>query len=307
MSDPTPIRQRIESMLAEHPVVLFMKGTRHAPNCGFSATTAGILNDLIDDYETVDVLADEAIRQGIKEYGNWPTIPQLYVNGELVGGADIVQGMASTGELQKLLGLPEPDRTPPEITISDEAAAQIRAAIDDAEGMGLFLAIDAKFKPQFQLREISGSEIRVHASGIDVLFDPASAQRAKGAHIEWVSTPQGDGLSIKLPAAPPPVHSIDVHALKRLIAEGSITVIDVRPAEDRALAPFAGVEVLDAASHDRLVDLPKDTPLAFLCHHGTSSRRAAEHFRERGFRIVHNVEGGIEAWSTEIDPSVPRY
>ncbi|MEO8011116.1 MAG: rhodanese-like domain-containing protein, partial [Dokdonella sp.] len=198
---------------------------------------------------------------------------------------------------------------PPEITISDEAAAQIRAAINDAEGMGLFLAIDAKYKPQFQLREISGGEILVNTNGIDVLLDPASAQRAKGARIEWVTTAQGDGLSINLPAAPPPVHSLDVHALKRLLAEGRITVIDVRPAPDRALAPFADVdvEVLDAASHDRLMDLAKDTPLAFLCHHGNSSRRAAEHFRERGFRVVHNVEGGIEAWSTEIDPSVPRY
>jgi monothiol glutaredoxin len=307
MSNVQETRQRIETMLADHRVVLFMKGTRHAPNCGFSAATAGVLNDLLDDYMTVDVLADEQIRQGIKDYGNWPTIPQLYVDGELVGGADIVQGMAASGDLQRLLGLPEPDRTPPEITISDEAAKQIRAAIDDAEGMGLFLAIDGRFQPQFQLREITGSEIRVLANGIDVLFDPPSAQRAKGAKIDWVETAQGEGLSISLPAAPPQVHSLDVHGLKRLLDEGRITLIDVRPAEDRARAPFATAEVLDAASHDRLIALPKDTPLAFLCHHGVSSRRAAEHFREQGFRVVHNVEGGIEAWSTEIDPSVPRY
>ncbi|WP_440225337.1 Grx4 family monothiol glutaredoxin [Dokdonella sp. MW10] len=307
MSDPQQTRQRIEALLAENPVVLFMKGTRHAPSCGFSAATAGVLNDLLDDYLSVDVLADEAIRQGIKDYGNWPTIPQLYVGGELVGGADIVQGMAASGELHTLLGLPEPDRTPPEITISDEAAKQIRAAIDDAEGMGLFLAVDAKFQPQFQLREITGSEIRVVANGIDVLFDPTSAQRARGAAIDWVSTAQGEGLSITLPQAPPPVHALDVVDLKRLLDDGRITVIDVRPAEDRALAPFAQAQVLDAASHDRLVGLPKDTPLAFLCHHGVSSRRAAEHFRERGFRVVHNVEGGIEAWSQHVDPSVPRY
>ncbi len=307
MSESTAVRQRIESLLANHRVVLFMKGTRHAPSCGFSAATAGVLNDLLDDYASVDVLADEAIRQGIKEYGNWPTIPQLYVGGELVGGADIVQGMAASGELHRLLGVPEPDRTPPDITISDEAATQIRAALADAEGMGLFLAIDARYQPQFQLREITGSEIRVNTGGIDVLFDPASAQRARGARIEWVSTTQGEGLSINLPAAPPAVHAIDVRGLKGLLDGGRITVIDVRPAEDRARAPFAGAEVLDAESHDRLVGLPKDTPLAFICHHGQSSRRAAEHFRERGFRAVHNVEGGIDAWSREVDPSVPLY
>lgn len=307
MSTAQQTRQRIEALFADHRIVLFMKGTRHAPSCGFSAATVGVLNDLLDDYLTVDVLADEDIRQGIKDYGNWPTIPQLYVDGELVGGADIVQGMAASGDLHRLFGVAEPDRTPPEISISDEAAAQIRAAIDDAEGMGLFLAIDARFQPQFQLREITGSEIRVLANGIDVLFDPASAQRAKGARIEWVSTAQGDGLSITLPAAPPQVHSLDVHGLKRLLDEGRITVIDVRSGEERGIAPFAGAEVLDPASHDRLVALPKDTPLAFLCHHGVSSRRAAEHFRERGFRVVHNVEGGIEAWATSIDPTIARY
>ena len=307
MSEPAPVRQRIENLLAGNRVVLFMKGTRHAPSCGFSAATAGILNDLLDEYASVDVLADEAIRQGIKDYGNWPTIPQLYVDGELVGGADIVQGMAASGELHTLLGLAAPDRTPPEISISDEAAAQIRAALADAEGMGLFLAIDGRFQPQFQLREITGNEIRVVTAGIDVLFDPASAQRARGARIEWVETAQGEGLSITLPAAPPPVHALDVRALKALVDERRVTVIDVRPAEDRARAPFAGAEVLDAASHDRLVALPKETPLAFLCHHGQSSRRAAEHFRERGFRAVHNVEGGIDAWSREVDPAVPLY
>ncbi len=306
MSEPN-VRQRIENLLAEHRIVLFMKGTRHAPSCGFSAATAGVLNDLLDDYLSVDVLADEAIRQGIKDYGNWPTIPQLYVDGELVGGADIVQGMAASGELHRLFGLPEPDRTPPEISISDRAAAEIRAALADAAGMGLFLAIDGRYQPQFQLREMTGNEIRASAGGIDVLFDAASAQRARGARIDWVDTAQGEGLSIDLPQAPPRVHALDVRSLRSLIDERRITVIDVRPADERARAPFAGAEVLDAASHERLTGLPKDTPLAFVCHHGQSSRRVAEHFRERGFRAVHNVEGGIDAWSREVDPAVPRY
>ncbi|HNV09591.1 MAG TPA: rhodanese-like domain-containing protein, partial [Dokdonella sp.] len=100
---------------------------------------------------------------------------------------------------------------------------------------------------------------------------------------------------------------IDVHRLKQMLDEGTITVIDVRSAAERELAPFAGAEVLDAASHERLTGLPKDSALAFLCHHGNSSRTAAEHFRERGFRVVHNVEGGIDAWSREIDSDVPRY
>jgi monothiol glutaredoxin len=300
-------RARIENLLAENRIVLFMKGSRAAPQCGFSAATTDRLNALLDNYVTVDVLADEEIRQGIKEFGNWPTIPQLYVDSELVGGADIVQSMFDSGELHRVLGVTEPDRTPPEITISDAAVTAIRQALSDAGDMKLFLVVDGRFQPQFQLREASGNEICVVANGLEVCFDLASAQRARGASIDWTKTPHGEGLAIHLPAAPTAVKSLDVHALKRRLDAGDITVLDVRPAQDRALAPFARAEVLDAESHARLAALPKDTPLAFLCHHGNSSRSAAEHFREHGFRDVWNVEGGIEAWSTEVDASVPRY
>lgn len=300
-------RSRIENLLAANRVVLFMKGSRAAPQCGFSAATTDRLNALLDDYVTVDVLADEDIRQGIKEFGNWPTIPQLYVDRELVGGADIVQSMFDSGELHRVLGVPEPDRTPPDITISDAAVSAIRQALADADGMKLFLVIDGRFQPQFQLREANGNEISVVANGLEISFDVASAQRARGASIDWTKTAHGEGLAIHLPTAPSSVKSLDVQALKRRMDAGDITVIDVRPAQDRALAPFAGAEVLDAESHARLAALPKDTALAFICHHGNSSRGAAEHFREHGFGDVWNVTGGIDAWSTEIDPGVPRY
>jgi monothiol glutaredoxin len=300
-------RSRIETLLASNRVVLFMKGTRAAPQCGFSAAAVDRLDALLDDYATVDVLADDEIRQGIKDFGNWPTIPQLYVDNELVGGADIVQSMFDSGELHRALGVPEPDRTPPEITISDAAIAAIRQALADADGLKLFLVVDGRFQPQFQLREPNGSEIAVNANGLEICFDLASAARARGASIDWTKTPHGEGLAIHLPLAPAALKPIDVHALKRRLDAGDITVIDVRPPQDRALAPFARAEILDSQSHARLAALPKDAPLAFLCHHGNSSRNAAEHFREQGFRDVYNVEGGIDAWSREIDPGVPRY
>jgi monothiol glutaredoxin len=80
-----------------------MKGTRSFPQCGFSATVVQILNQLVPSYETINVLTDPAIREGIKEYAQWPTIPQLYVKGEFIGGCDIVKEMYASGELQKLL------------------------------------------------------------------------------------------------------------------------------------------------------------------------------------------------------------
>ena len=304
--DPA-LRSRIADLLQQNRIVLFMKGTRNAPRCGFSAGTAGILNGLLDDYLSIDVLADAEIREGIKAYGNWPTIPQLYVDGELIGGADIVAGMANSGELHDLFGLPKPDRTPPTITITDAAAEAMRAGLADSGGAALHLAIDARFQAQFFLREVEGHEIRASANGIDILMDVTTAQRARGIVIDWVDTVQGSGLSISNPNAPPTVQPLDVQGLKARLDRGDITVIDVRPAPDRAHAPFAAAQVLDEDSVAQLSALPKDQPLAFLCHHGNSSRSAAEHFRGLGFRQVFNVEGGIDAWSRLIDSSIPRY
>jgi monothiol glutaredoxin len=96
-------RQRIEKIIGSDRVVLFMKGDRNVPQCGFSATVVQILDTLVPEYTTVDVLSDPQVRQGIKEFSSWPTIPQLYVAGEFLGGCDIVREMYSSGELQKVL------------------------------------------------------------------------------------------------------------------------------------------------------------------------------------------------------------
>ena len=102
MSESTDVRLRIEAILADHPVVLFMKGTKMMPQCGFSSRVAGVLNFMGIEYQDVNVLADAEIRQGIKDFSDWPTIPQLYVKGEFVGGCDIVTEMTLSGELDEL-------------------------------------------------------------------------------------------------------------------------------------------------------------------------------------------------------------
>ncbi|XGC80022.1 Grx4 family monothiol glutaredoxin [Bdellovibrio bacteriovorus] len=95
--------EKIDSIVTSNKVVLFMKGTQQFPMCGFSARACAILQDIGVKFHDVNVLDDEGIRQGIKEYGNWPTIPQLYVNKQLVGGSDIMMEMYQSGELQELL------------------------------------------------------------------------------------------------------------------------------------------------------------------------------------------------------------
>ena len=100
----TDAKGRIDEIVKANDIVLFMKGTALFPQCGFSGRAIAILDRLGAKYETVDVLQDPDVRQGIKEYSDWPTIPQLYVKGEFVGGSDIMMEMFESGELQELLG-----------------------------------------------------------------------------------------------------------------------------------------------------------------------------------------------------------
>ena len=98
------VQEVIKQQVTSHPIVLYMKGTPQFPQCGFSANVVKTLKACgVDNFFTVDVLANSEIRQGIKDYANWPTIPQLYINGEFVGGSDIVSEMYQSGELKEML------------------------------------------------------------------------------------------------------------------------------------------------------------------------------------------------------------
>ncbi len=104
-TDTNPIREAIAEAISEHPTILFMKGTPEAPACGFSARTVAALQSLDAPFAAVDILPDPRIRQELSAISNWPTIPQLFVGGELVGGCDIVMEMYESGELAETLGL----------------------------------------------------------------------------------------------------------------------------------------------------------------------------------------------------------
>jgi len=308
MSLTEETRDKIESVLDQNRVVLFMKGTPQHPQCGFSAKTSGMLSSILPEYETIDVLEDNAVREGIKEFGNWPTIPQLYIKKELVGGCDIVTQLFNTGELHELLGVEKPDRTPPDITITDQAADNIRAAMADNQGLALHFSIDGNWQSQFSLAPEEGHEIAAEANAIRILMDINSAQRARGAVIDWVDSLQGQGLTIDLPGAPAPVRQMSVQQLKqRLDADDGLWLVDIRNEDERSRAGISQAKILDQALMQEIERLPKETPLAFLCHHGNSSQGAAEHYRRLGFTEVFNVAGGINAWSLEVDSEVPQY
>ena len=119
-----PIRDAIAGAISDNPTILFMKGTPDAPACGFSARTVAALQALEAPFAAVDILPDPRIRQELSAISEWPTVPQLFVNGELVGGADIIAEMYETGELSTALGLEAPDGAPVDAPAAgDEPAA----------------------------------------------------------------------------------------------------------------------------------------------------------------------------------------
>ena len=303
------LRDRIQSIVGSERVVVFMKGNPDAPQCGFSSQVVSILNRLLPRYGSFDVLEDRDVREGIKEFSNWPTIPQLYIDGEFQGGCDIVKEMYANGELHRALGLAAETVTPPRVTVTDSAAELLREA-KGRQGGELHVAIDAGFKHSLSLAPRAGHEIAAESNGITLLFDRDSAQRAAGLTIDAVDSGGRKALAVDNPNAPKgePVNQLGVQDLRALMEAGAeLHLFDVRTPEEHRKAHIAGATLVDARVAAEIEKLPRDARLVFHCHHGGRSQAAAEHFAALGFSNVHNLAGGIDAWSREVDPSVPRY
>jgi monothiol glutaredoxin len=309
MSLEPEVRKKIESLIASDPVVLFMKGSRSFPQCGFSAAVVQILDSMVPSYATVNVLADAAIRDGVKQYSDWPTIPQLYIRGEFVGGSDIVRQLHASGELKQKLGDLAAAPTAPTLTVTARAAEVLKGALADAGADDVIhLQIDGRFEHGLDVGPREPSSATVESNGVTVQVDAASARRANGVVIDYVKTAAGEGFKIENPNRPAAVKAIGPKDLKALLDSGELKeLFDVRTVAERKTATIASARHLDDAGIAHLESLDKSTPIAFHCHHGGRSQNAAEHYLSQGFKTVYNLAGGIDAWSLQIDPSVPRY
>ena len=308
MSLSDNVRTRIEAVITANPVVLFMKGTPEQPQCGFSATVIGILNNISPEYSTVNVLEDPEIREGIKAYSDWPTVPQLYIDGEFVGGCDLVQQMYTAGDLHSAMGREAVVAKTPEMSISDAAADAIREVGGQHPNLVVHLKIDAAFNHEFSLAPAKGHEIAASSNSIEILFDLDSAARADGLAIDMTETPEGVGFNISNPNAPAPVAQMSVQELKAHLDSGTpLQLFDVRELAERETAHIEGSRMLDEETVKFIDTLERDALLVFHCHSGIRSQSAAEYFREQGFTNAYNLAGGIDAWSQQIDSTVPRY
>lgn len=300
------VRDAIARTVSEHPVVLYMKGTRARPSCGFSAQVVQILDELLPEYLTVDVLADPAVREGIKEYSSWPTIPQLFVRGEFVGGSDIVAALRESGELEEKLG-DLVSMQKPSITLSDAAKRELGAALESPEEC-IRLDVSETFEHDLAVGVPDRRDVIVDASGVRVSLPRGALRRANGIRIDVVETPEGLAFKIDNPNEPPRVKRIAPKELRaKLDRREDLLLIDVRTPAERAIASLDGARLLDAELREELERTPRERPIVVLCHHGVRSQNAAEELVARGFRDVSNLAGGIDAWSVDVDPDVPRY
>lgn len=301
------LRNRFQGLITQHKVVLFMKGTRGSPACGFSAAVVQILDDLLPAYETVDVLADPEVRDGIKEFSQWPTIPQLYVGGAFMGGSDIVREMHASGELAKALGV-SGEAPAPAITITPAAAAALRDAGAGEGEERLHVEISPRFEYNLYVGPVEKGEIEVEAAGLRLAMSPGAARRADGLEIDFVTGPQGAGFKLASPLEPPRVKPLGVRELKAWLDEDRpFELYDVRTDREREIAEIEGAKVLDQEGEEAILALDREAVVVFHCHHGVRSRSAAERFLSLGFKNVYNLTGGIDAWSVEVDPRVARY
>ena len=161
-----------------------------------------ILGDIVDDFETVNVLADAGIRQGVKDYAQWPTIPQLYIDGEFVGGCDIIKQMNANGDLHKQLGKEQAPVAPPSITVSDTAAVELKAALAESDpGDTIQIQVDLSYRHDMSVGPVEAGQFQVTSNGVQFCFDRASARRANGLHIDFLTEGGEAGFKLDNPGA----------------------------------------------------------------------------------------------------------
>mgnify|MGYP005816264697 CR=1 FL=1 len=292
------LKAEIEELVQKHPVLLFMKGTKSFPQCGFSATVINILKEVgVRDLKDVNILARADLRDGMNEYTNWPTFPQLYINGQFVGGCDIVKELFATGELYDVLGKEKPEVKLPSVTITPAAKQAVLAASEGESVSALRIEISPKFEYALSVDAPGEGDLQVQSEGLTLVFDRQSALRADGLSIDFLEA-DGGGFKIDNPNEPPRVKQIGPRDLKALIDSGKpFELFDVRTPEERSIVQLEQAQHFDKAAQEKLAKLDKDTPIYFHCHHGGRSQQAAEHYLRQGFKHVFNLAGGIDAYA----------
>jgi len=212
-----------------------------------------------------------------------------------------------SGELEEKLGVEGAPTTPPRLSVTERARGALLEALESDTEL-VRLDISPAFEHALSIGPVQKGDLVVELGTLKVALGRSSAARADGVSIDFVETGEGPAFKITNPNEPARVQALSVRELKQKLDQGAaVTLLDVRTPKERAIASIAGSRLLDDLAAEELMELDRETPLVFYCHHGMRSRQAAEHFLREGFKNVFNLSGGIDAWSQEIDRELPRY
>ena len=286
------LRAKLQAMVDSHDVVLFMKGTRQQPQCGFSNRVVSILEELEIDYQTYNVFSDPDIRSGMKDFSMWPTFPQLYIKQEFVGGCDLVTEMMQSGELPGMLGVTLEDVEPPAVHCSPNILNLFKESLA-THGGGIHIDVNKNFQYDIFIGPKSNGQVESIIDGVPFYFSRGSAKRANGISLDFKDGDNG-GVLIDNPNEPK-FSDIAVSDVEAWVADNpNAKVYQIGVTADQVL-PFA--TLLDASAHQEIGQLPKDHPIAFMCVMGVRSQHAAKDLTFQGYSNVFNIIGGLTAWN----------
>ena len=286
------LRAKLQAMVDSHDVVLFMKGTRQQPQCGFSNRVVSILEELEIDYQTYNVFSDPDIRSGMKDFSMWPTFPQLYIKQEFVGGCDLVTEMMQSGELPGMLGVTLEDVEPPTVHCSPNILNLFKESLA-THGGGIHIDVSKNFQYDIFIGPKSNGQVESLVDGVPFYFSRGSAKRANGISLDFKDGDNG-GVLIDNPNEPK-FEDIAVSDVEAWVADNPTAKVYQIGVTAEQVLPFA--TLLDASAHQEIGQLPKDHPIAFMCVMGVRSQHAAKDLVFQGYNNVFNIVGGLTAWN----------
>lgn len=301
-------KDKIEHFISNNQVALFMKGTPQRPECGFSAKVIEALQKFTYDFASINILTDPLIREGIKEYSSWPTIPQLYINKEFVGGCDITLELASSGELAKLLGIKKA-LIAPNIKIEDSAIKAFKKALEqNNQQESIRISIAANFEHALEFDQANNDDFLIKYDDINLIIDHYSATKADNLSISFHESSTDSGFDFYNPNIPSEVKELTTEELNQWhVNKKPFILIDVRPKAEYDIAKIDFAKRLEDLSIKEQQELSKDIPIVFHCHHGSRSFNTAQKWRLKGFSNIYNLSGGIDDWAKKIDKNINTY
>jgi monothiol glutaredoxin len=295
VSDPSP-DVRVTQALSSARVVLFLKGTRARPSCRFSGQAVELLDSLLPDYATFDVKSDPELKAAVTTHAKWDAFPQLYVEGELVGGVDSLKELFVNGGLARRLGVAQPDLPKPQLHLSHPAHQQLLGSLGQTP---VRIDRDAEGTLRLAASRQNSSDLVVKLGELTFVFDVIVARYVDGLRIDWLDEPGGYLLRTVAEA----VRQLPALALADLLASGKLQqVVDVRTQAEFSHRHLPGATFLTRQTLADLLQLDRRTPLVFVCAEGSRSQHTAEHFVADGFTEIYCLQGGLHSWEEQLGP-----